>query len=579
MATRVKIIIAITMVLAHGFSYAQNVSESEAAVVAVKFMSDMKPHWTKDSVLSVHTLIRYENISVYEVVGCDGSSVLLSGRKECVPILGFISAENKPFSGSIIDHYEELPDGLRGLLNDYSNQVDYSIRHPVGSSNVLKWNTLLQREGTDYFSYQIEIDPLISTQWGQAESNDGCSGAYNHYCFVMNSCNNCPAGCVAVAMAQIMKYWTHPLNIPWRCEQFEWYNMPDQIIARNNPDYQTQRNATSKLIHNCGTSVHTNYCPNNNCTSGIPYDSLSNVLTVLRDTFGYNELMELKYKDWETNWETQLIAELQNQRPVFYFGIGTGGHAFVCDGCKANPSQQQYLFHFNWGWTGKGDGYFELSALTPYDGQQLHNYSNNQGAIFYISPSTCFQNIIMECDNNFAHTAIRSFSAVDDFSNNYHIYNINPEAKIYVHAGNEILLTDGFYAQQYSRFQATITPCSSSTTFLPDYFGNEDGEGFPFDTLATPKSLQQPASFADDATLKVYPNPAGDLLHIELAGGACIASATLYDLQGRTVRTRFIAPASSQTATVDVRGIPAGVYMLRVTDGEGKEYERKVVKR
>ncbi|MBR3559282.1 MAG: T9SS type A sorting domain-containing protein [Bacteroidales bacterium] len=53
----------------------------------------------------------------------------------------------------------------------------------------------------------------------------------------------------------------------------------------------------------------------------------------------------------------------------------------------------------------------------------------------------------------------------------------------------------------------------------------------------------------------------------------------LGDGQGRTVRTRFIAPASSQTAMVDVRNVPAGVYMLRVTDGEGKEYGRKVVKR
>ncbi len=49
--------------------------------------------------------------------------------------------------------------------------------------------------------------------------------------------------------------------------------------------------------------------------------------------------------------------------------------------------------------------------------------------------------------------------------------------------------------------------------------------------------------------------------------------------KGRTVRTRFIAPASSQTATVDVRGIPAGVYMLRVRDTEGNEYHQKIIKK
>ena len=98
--------------------------------------------------------------------------------------------------------------------------------------------------------------------------------------------------------------------------------------------------------------------------------------------------------------------------------------------------------------------------------------------------------------------------------------------------------------------------------------------------LRTRHSARSAEPQTNTHTLTVYPNPTDDLLHIELAGGAgIIASAALYDLQGRTVRTRFIAPASSQTATVDMRNVPAGVYMLRVTDGEGKEYGRKVVKR
>ncbi len=70
---------------------------------------------------------------------------------------------------------------------------------------------------------------------------------------------------------------------------------------------------------------------------------------------------------------------------------------------------------------------------------------------------------------------------------------------------------------------------------------------------------------ADDAALTVYPNPIDNLLHIELSGGAGVAGAALFDLQGRTVRTRFIASANSQTATVDVRGVPAGVYILLTT--------------
>ena len=70
---------------------------------------------------------------------------------------------------------------------------------------------------------------------------------------------------------------------------------------------------------------------------------------------------------------------------------------------------------------------------------------------------------------------------------------------------------------------------------------------------------------ADDAALTVYPNPIDNFLHIELAGGAGIANVALYDLQGRAVRTRLIASANSQIATVDVRGVPAGVYILLTT--------------
>ena len=95
--------------------------------------------------------------------------------------------------------------------------------------------------------------------------------------------------------------------------------------------------------------------------------------------------------------------------------------------------------------------------------------------------------------------------------------------------------------------------------------------------LRTRRSALRAEPQTNTHSLTVYPNPADDLLHIELAGGAGIASATLYDLQGRAVRTRFIASANSQTATVDVRGVPAGVYMLRVTDNIGKEHHQKIV--
>ena len=71
--------------------------------------------------------------------------------------------------------------------------------------------------------------------------------------------------------------------------------------------------------------------------------------------------------------------------------------------------------------------------------------------------------------------------------------------------------------------------------------------------------------------------PIKNLLYIELSG-AGIANIALYDLQGRVVETGH-APSLQGTATINMRNIPAGVYILHVTDGDGKEYRQKVVRR
>ncbi|MBQ5993286.1 MAG: T9SS type A sorting domain-containing protein [Bacteroidales bacterium] len=41
----------------------------------------------------------------------------------------------------------------------------------------------------------------------------------------------------------------------------------------------------------------------------------------------------------------------------------------------------------------------------------------------------------------------------------------------------------------------------------------------------------------------------------------------------------FNTPQQVGTATINVRHVPAGVYVLRVTDGDGKEYRQKIVRK
>ena len=94
------------------------------------------------------------------------------------------------------------------------------------------------------------------------------------------------------------------------------------------------------------------------------------------------------------------------------------------------------------------------------------------------------------------------------------------------------------------------------------------------DTTST-RAKRTAMDAAGDAVLNVYPNPTDGILYVELSG-AGIKSVGLYDLQGRIVGANNYSPLQG-TAMINVRSVTAGVYVLRVTDGDGREYHRKVV--
>ncbi|TYZ11866.1 T9SS type A sorting domain-containing protein [Hymenobacter lutimineralis] len=72
--------------------------------------------------------------------------------------------------------------------------------------------------------------------------------------------------------------------------------------------------------------------------------------------------------------------------------------------------------------------------------------------------------------------------------------------------------------------------------------------------------------------LVAYPNPTHDELTIQTEAAA---TATLYDLLGRAVRTTAVGPG--RRAVVSLQGLAAGTYVLRATDGK-RTATRMVVK-
>ena len=75
------------------------------------------------------------------------------------------------------------------------------------------------------------------------------------------------------------------------------------------------------------------------------------------------------------------------------------------------------------------------------------------------------------------------------------------------------------------------------------------------------------ATRAAAAALPLYPNPAHDHVTVKFLSGIAQTALTLIDALGREVR-RYPTPTSNE-ATLDLRGLPAGVYVLR--NGAGSQ--------
>lgn len=221
------------------------------------------------------------------------------------------------------------------------------------------------------------IGPLCETYWDQ-------SPYYNAYCP-----GGSVTGCVATAMAQILKYWKYPsIGMSSNCyddppygtlcadfdtSHYAWSEMQNTPLGDSN-------NQIAKLMYDCGVSVDMGYSPTGSGAEVMGgYPSAFNSYT---EYFGYDAstINSAMYSDYtDTDWIALLENELNNHRPMQFqgFDINYGGHSWVCDGYSALN-----MMHMNWGWGGDDDGYYSVDALNP----SPFDFTFNIGIIYGIQP-------------------------------------------------------------------------------------------------------------------------------------------------------------------------------------------------
>lgn len=373
---------------------ANPVSIESAQTVAQKFFQ----HYSSRSVNTIADQVVYkDNTSpvFYVFTFAKGGFVIVAADDAVTPILGYSTT-------SIFDK-NNVPINAQDWLTDYKNQISQIVGKRIDNTQTLaEWNRIRNNQFT---SSRAAVTPLCTTLWDQ-----GCY--YNDLCpadvKASSTCGNTYTGCVATAMAQIMKYWNYPsqgsgshsynhptygtLSADFGSTTYNWANMPNSITSYNN-DIAT-------LMYHCGVSVDMNYGSDASgaFSSDVPY--------ALINYFSYSPTAEIKSLGSFTtgNWISMLKTELDAHRPVYYSGDnGTEGHAFVCDGYDSNDN-----FHFNWGWSGSANGYFAIGALNPTSSYKFN--SSNQAIVRIKPPSNA------PIANFTASTTIPDVEAVVDFT-------------------------------------------------------------------------------------------------------------------------------------------------------------------
>lgn len=376
----------------------ENVNAYVASVVAKKFISFMDERFASAEVVSIQPIVDLEGkIEMYAVNFNPKGYVITSADIRNEPIFSFSTEDNV----SEISFNKDFPDGFLSLLNMtmsfnkwireegeekapelvFANLNDWEDLSRIENNMVLltvdyireklkdKIYSPISCSGYTYEKDSVAYDTgiLLRTTWGQNKP-------YN--CYVPN---NYPAGCVAVAMAQIMKYHRHPQNIKWDI-------MPNNSYYLENTPCDSMtlgEQEMAQMIANIGYNTHTLYASGGS-TSFVWWARKSFV-----EDYNYSHDADIETLDFK-----RMVNQLKDKRLPLYYSATiplawpnnlpdpTEGHAFVIDGYRQNVKvytkydydvptctppirkvctiNKDIFLHVNFGGSGSSDGWYNV---------------------------------------------------------------------------------------------------------------------------------------------------------------------------------------------------------------------------
>ena len=403
------------------------------------------------TVWNEHSRQRQECLYIFNV---GGGFVIVSADDRIEPIIGY-STEGPFDPQNIPSNLQDMLDLYAAEIQQYTNQADN-----LPNEATAKWQQLISDSYRKPACKGVVVGPLLSSTWDQ-------NSPYNLYCPVDTGGpgGHAYGGCVATAMAQTMRYWEYPskgvgsksyvcnfsnegygdygtLSANFEVGSYNYSLMP-LYISSSTPSNQIS--AIARLIYHCGVSIEMKYGMDG--SGGSIVTAANSLAQYFKYSTNYGTLTpQYKSKNSYSSsaWESLIKSELDAWRPVIYNGVGTGAHAFVCDGYD-----DQGYFHFNWGWSGSHNGYYLLTALTP----GYYIFTNYQAAIINIQGNTP----LIKCNSESLSFISATNSVSESYGLSIHGIALSGDITISAPAHFEIS-TDSI------NYQSSLTVSGSGTT-------------------------------------------------------------------------------------------------------------------
>lgn len=516
-----------------------------------------------------------QTASLYRVK-VSGKSVIMTSDKRMPAIIAIMD------NTSAID-WSDIPPAFKDFLSSYEIMTA-EVRQNVSPLYANEqWATTYNPVDNESIIFKI-VEPLLQKNgrrlaWDQDKCYNcvvdtnctDCYKSYNLYCPQRNGYHGRRAlvGCVAVSLAQVLWYWEWPssatitkvnngagyLNPPYGYNvsptvagnnitfeyDYDWSKMPWAIEATTPQD---EVNEIASLLRSCGLAVNMDYYYPGG--SGV---SMSMSRDALKNIFGYSKNTRMIYGSSE-NVEQQLIDELQAGRPIIASG---GAHAFNLDGygvVNIGGKDVNY-FHANWGgWSGSRDCWVYLSNMRTMDGFGIYD----EGLSFIIGIEPEFTNLCYS-ETYMWYEPTNNFKAYNGGSLDIKNLQVASGRNGTISSGTSVRILPSSRIASGSTVRVFIgqrrcTPKSNRQ--LAPRRNTSETEESPLDLAATPDVIE----YKDNRLT----------IHLDEN-----FTARLYSVAGQYLLT-------SDRATIDVSGLPSGVYLVVVQTSSGAVWQQKFVK-